>query len=380
MWDRFVAGPSALFGVAVENVEPSHSWSDAVAGFSGAASLSLWLFAQLPQVLKIYEDKSVEGLSGTFLACWFAGDALNFASCIANEALLFQLLLAGYYCLVDSVLVAQYYYYSYIYTPPRRLLMSPKTSLRDNLETYAPQSLPLVFAPASGPLRSLLSASFVASFSKVHAMPMDTPVVDNSLLHRLFVHLSHMNAGQWMAWTCTGLYLFSRVPQLVTNARLKSTKGLSMRLVTFALLGNLFYALSLGFNRDSLAGGDQAVRFWSAQLPYFVGAAGTVTFDLFLLAQYWAYSGLVELGKEDQEGGQKQLAMGSPPTPIAFPADMAPRHIRKLSQLSPLSPMDFLYHPLYGSTGKSPPMVQRHPVLAAPGMSPSSPELFHTDL
>lgn len=342
-----------------------------VSDLSGYLSISLWLFAQIPQVVKIYEDKSVEGLSWLFLTCWYLGDLLNFTSCIINEALAFQILLSGYYCIIDTILVAQFYYYSNMYYNPesrwyhrphsRKLILSPKSSLRENLSMYPDpnvRSLPMVFKSGSFIQKSILSASFISSFSKVQAMPIitgDTPMIDNSLLHRLIVYLSkmHFNLGHCMAWSCTFLYLSSRVPQLVTNYNIKSTEGVSMKLITFALLGNLFYSISLIFNEDSLAGGDVSKRFWDAQLSYFLGACGTVVFDFILISQWWVYKGngvktqRLKINEGESEVDDKLTQQVHP---INFPSTLAPRHAKKLSNFTPLSPMDFLDQPFYGST------------------------------
>ncbi|KAL9940117.1 hypothetical protein V8E36_000822 [Tilletia maclaganii] len=51
--------------------------------------------------------------------------------------------------------------------------------------------------------------------------------------------------GRTSAWTCTVLYLTSRLPQIWTNHVRKSVEGLSMLLFIAAFLGNLFYTISL---------------------------------------------------------------------------------------------------------------------------------------
>lgn len=396
------------------SLEPSWLWfAKPVANVSGCASITLWLFAQIPQVVKIYEDKSVEGLSWAFLACWYLGDLLNFTSCILNEALMFQVLLSGYYCIIDTILVAQYYYYSNMYHNPesrwyhrprsRKLILSPKSSLRENLIMYPseppqPRSLPMVFKSGSFIQKGLLSASFISSFSKVQAVPIDniqTPhLIDNSLLHRLIVHLSqmHFNMGHFMAWTCTFLYLSSRIPQLFANHKLKSTKGISMKLITFALLGNICYSISLIFNEDSIAGGDTSARFWNSQLSYFMGAIGTVIFDFTLICQWFVYRrNDIYFDDDDDDdkitfskskyNSENEQETKQAPNPINFPDTLSPAHVKKLSKSTPLSPMDFLIQPSYGSTEFTP-KRKEIPTMAMTAISPNNSDMeliFHAE-
>ena len=49
-----------------------------------------WLFAQLPQIVKNYQQGSVESLAPTFLLSWMAGDATNLLGCILTDQLVFQ--------------------------------------------------------------------------------------------------------------------------------------------------------------------------------------------------------------------------------------------------------------------------------------------------
>ena len=49
-----------------------------------------WLFAQLPKIVKNYQQGSVESLAPTFLLSWMAGDATNLLGCILTDQLVFQ--------------------------------------------------------------------------------------------------------------------------------------------------------------------------------------------------------------------------------------------------------------------------------------------------
>ncbi|ODV95510.1 hypothetical protein PACTADRAFT_25359, partial [Pachysolen tannophilus NRRL Y-2460] len=228
---------------------------------AGYLSITSWLFAQLPQVIKNYNSKSVDGISLGFLLCWFAGDFLNFLSCLMMEALPFQIILSGYYCIIDSILGFQFFFY---------------TKFKNNYN----------FA-------NLVSSSFIIGFNKAAAVPISfvssSSASSSASASSSFVLpiIGSMSLGKILAWACTFLYLSSRLPQLVHNFQRKSVKGLSVYLVAAALFGNLTYSISLITSESSLDGGEISKQFWEKELSYFIGALGTVIFDLGILIQWY---------------------------------------------------------------------------------------------
>ena len=423
-----------------------------LSGLSGYLSISFWLFAQIPQVIKNHTDKSVDGFSLGFLLCWFAGDFLNLVSCLLNDAMAFQILLSGYYCAIDLVLAFQYYYYKRMYHnpesrwyhPPRRRgkhARSPRTSLRDNLETYGsidtemmidqrmlqqqqPQGQRTVRTLASPGLKAtprnhvkgvfkkqnagiskLVTSALISGFTKVQGLPIvqqyiDTELVrqqqspgildggkeNNSVIYRIVQYLLTMDSyklGKILAWACTALYLVSRIPQIYTNYKLQSTRGISLKLICFALCGNFFYSASLLLSENSTVGGDVSREFWKAELSYLIGAVGTVVFDCSVLVQWYFYdfrssyrrtkSGKLRLisptldaghggdlrhqrhmhslenGGQDAANAAKMISINgrrSTTDPISVSASvkstLSPSHMKKISEFTPLSPMDFL--------------------------------------
>lgn len=368
-----------------------------ISDLSAYLSISFWLFAQLPQVIKNHADKSVEGLSLAFLICWFAGDLLNFVSCILNDALMFQVLLSGYYCTIDLVLGFQFYYYKCMYNnaesswyhhkPSRKLkeIKSPRSSLRSNLERYGSGEIPpesinipkgnakskfigILKSPGNSLTSKLISTSFIAGFSKVQALPISKEFtmaqrkIDNSILHKIIIYILTLDVkstGKILAWACTTFYLISRIPQIITNYKVKSTSGVSLKLVCFALCGNFFYSLSLFLCEDALVGGEISNQFWKAELSYLIGSLGTVSFDFIVLLQWYHYDKKIRHYQHNcshldennnsqifKNNRQKFMVKVNSPLPISSPINfMSPlssNHVRKLSEFTPLSPMDFL--------------------------------------
>jgi uncharacterized protein with PQ loop repeat len=470
---------------------------------SGYLSISFWLFAQIPQVIKNHADKSVEGFSLGFLLCWFGGDFLNLVSCLLNEAMMFQTLLSSYYCLIDCILASQYYFYTKMYhnpesrwyQPPKRRhghshghnhINSPRTSLRDNLENYGPgygsidlnitstcsiksprqhhhhhhhnhhhhsrspqmhsmrrellltpkyktspqqrvrgmfgDRIPEMNVNGEGSdsknkhkratrgvgktgFKKLVSTVLLTGMTKVHTLPIpgegegegeigvetiDSTISsntrNNSVIYRMiqfFLTMNSLRLGKILAWMCTMLYLVSRIPQIYTNYKLQSTSGVSLKLIIFALAGNFFYSMSLLLCESSTVGGEVSREFWQSELSYFIGAMGTVVFDICVVGQWYMYDSGIgsggalqklheheqnELDNNDIDTQfEKKIKVNSPS--ITAPVDvkravngsvlLSPSHRRKLSSFTPLSPMDFL-------------LEERAPVCDDALLSPSS--------
>lgn len=379
--------------------------------YSGYLSIMSWLFAQIPQVLKNYREKDVAGLSGKFLTAWFLGDILNFTSCFLNEAMLFQYLLSGYYCMIDVVLAGQFIYYTYYYDGPRygcSVLLGPTSPalsvrssvrhkmhtdteipLRDQsylvntleadveqvvqtstarqlLQTVSAKSSAKKFAAGAGNAAKF-AGKMLVFLPKAHAAPIGIfgaaaaaagPKQNNSFIHRLLDTWRETDNGKLFGWASAAFYVLSRIPQMITNIRIQTTAGISLKLVLFALIGNLFYAISIVTSGDALMGGDITSQFWRDELCYFVGAVGTVCFDTGILLQ-WLYYDIVfyeqryfrekDDDTDTDEDNGVQMAQRSKPIKFCAPpaAPLSPKHMHKLSEQTPLTPIDFLLDDYY---------------------------------
>ncbi|EIW69410.1 hypothetical protein TREMEDRAFT_73844 [Tremella mesenterica DSM 1558] len=138
----------------------------ATADLLGYASISCWLCAQLPQVIKNARLKSSDGLSLPFLCSWLFGDMTNLIGCILTDQLPFQTYLATYFCIVDFTLLGQFYYYQHILRPS---LPSHETPI-----TYSPrQSLILPPSiPPSSRHRSTSNAAITHSPNRKRPRPL----------------------------------------------------------------------------------------------------------------------------------------------------------------------------------------------------------------
>lgn len=291
----------------------------------GYISVIAWLGAQMPQIIANHRNRSVEGLSLAFLINWFLGDFTNFIGCLLTHQLPFQLLLSIYYLFVDLVLSGQYYYY----TRPHRMhnreahLRRKKSHLRhnntskDTLDSKKPSSIsatviseplciPSKTRASSFNIKSLVTSSFLASFTKVKSMPLNMggesttsssssspPSYSPDFLQTSSVLVvtslvdSH-TIGTVFSWLCACLYLTSRLPQIYKNFKRKSTSGTSILLFAAALTGNTTYTLSILLSPG--ASGPDRGKFLLNALPFLLGAFGTVMFDITIFIQWFIYS------------------------------------------------------------------------------------------
>ncbi|KAH8833681.1 PQ loop repeat-domain-containing protein [Flagelloscypha sp. PMI_526] len=95
--------------------------------------------------------------------------------------------------------------------------------------------------------------------------------------------------GRFFAWLCTTLYLTSRLPQIWKNFVRKSVEGLSMSLFLFAFLGNTFYVASILSSPNMHGDPAEASAFLRESIPFLLGSAGTLMFDVTILTQSSIY-------------------------------------------------------------------------------------------
>ncbi|KAF8523334.1 PQ loop repeat-domain-containing protein [Hysterangium stoloniferum] len=96
--------------------------------------------------------------------------------------------------------------------------------------------------------------------------------------------------GHISAWTCTTLYITSRLPQIWKNYVRKSVEGLSIYLFIFAFLGNFFYVLSILANPKMDLPPPLAKQFLRDSIPYLLGSGGTLIFDVTIVLQSFVYA------------------------------------------------------------------------------------------
>ncbi|KAI9230786.1 MAG: PQ loop repeat-domain-containing protein [Piptocephalis tieghemiana] len=278
---------------------PTHSFLPSCLGYM---SIFFWLNAQIPQLYTNYLLGSAASLSLPFLLIWLLGDITNFFGCILTNQLPFQRYLALYFCLIDLSLLVQFFYYehgwaspitsspvsspSFVETSPSSQRESVHFDLHDEEEDERDND------EGSWSERQCLTASFHSSpphhpnnpraLGRGRAHPPEDGIWEEGEEGSGNEDGAMLTIGMIMAWTCTCLYLSSRIPQIILNYTRGSAEGLSIWMFAFAALGNLTYVLSIALHT-------QGLEEWLNALPYIIGSAGTLSFDATIFAQFWYY-------------------------------------------------------------------------------------------
>ncbi|ORY98517.1 PQ loop repeat-domain-containing protein [Syncephalastrum racemosum] len=273
-------------------------WQECLSLCLGYLSILCWLNAQMPQVLKNYRLQTADSLSFTFLVVWLTGDVANFIGCILTGQMSFQVYLSIYFIAIDTALCIQWLYYvkfpdnrlrqwfvgkqEHVTSTERTPLLTARSG--NNLSTASDVHQKKATGSAA---RALLMIGFMFVLSSpLHLGPQGTqPLTSNTEPMMVAQEVdSDLWVGRFFAWLCTALYLASRLPQIWHNFFHRSVDGLSMALFLCAAAGNLTYTLSIFTNPH------QTRQSLLEAVPYILGSAGTLLFDLTIYIQYRLYN------------------------------------------------------------------------------------------
>ncbi|PWN54310.1 hypothetical protein IE53DRAFT_308543, partial [Violaceomyces palustris] len=236
-------------------------------------SLFCWLVAGNKQLFENYKRGSVEGLSVVFLSQWMLGDATNLIGCVLTHQLSFQIAVATYFCCIDFCIMIQFYYY---WRKGRRATTAQELADGTAGLEASVGSLRTGVRKRHGSYASYQSSTY----------PFGVGALETS---EVLPEASRMRIiGRMSAWTCTVLYMTSRLPQIWANYERRSVEGLSILLFLSAFLGNLTYTISVLAN--PLSSGPSARDYIAESIPFLLGSGGTLIFDLTIMFQWWLWS------------------------------------------------------------------------------------------
>ncbi|ORE04622.1 hypothetical protein BCV72DRAFT_231265 [Rhizopus microsporus var. microsporus] len=291
----YVQWINTLFGDCV------YGNQDAVSLLLGYISICFWLNAQLPQVIENYKMGSADCLSLNFLSIWLAGDTANLIGTILTDQLPFQFYLGIYFVSIDICLLCQWIYYNkykkrqdeYVIIPQEDVITKhPSNSLFQHPAIHSPVNIPVIMNDETTPFSSSASPSKWYTLSLKDQQKLmsvlffftlnitsPTQTTTQTIIENNFVWI-----GRISAWTCTTLYLLSRIPQILKNRRRQSIEGLSISLFVCAACANLTYSLSI------LTHPGHTIESLLEALPYLIGSCGTLIFDFFIFCQFLYYT------------------------------------------------------------------------------------------
>ncbi|XP_068097844.1 lysosomal amino acid transporter 1 homolog [Hyperolius riggenbachi] len=252
---------------------------DVVSVCLGLFSILCFIFASFPQYFISCKTGNMDkALSIWFLLGWLAGDSCNFVGAFLSHQLPIQTYTAVYYVLADVFMLALYLYYKYRNQGNSASLM------------------------VNGVCGFALLGS-VALLSQSSALSATLEVPHLSIRRRLLSiddsdaepFSSQEIAGCVIGSVSSMFYLGSRLPQIITNFRRRSTDGLALSLFCMVILGNLTYGLSILLKNPDK--GQSEGNYILHHLPWLVGSLGVMTLDLIIILQFFVF-------------GEKRLEVG----------------------------------------------------------------------
>ncbi|KAM6336831.1 LOW QUALITY PROTEIN: lysosomal amino acid transporter 1 homolog [Alca torda] len=237
----------------------------------GLVSIFCFAAASFPQFYQACKTGIMDrALSIYFLLGWLGGDLLNLIGSFLADQLPLQVYTAVYYVLADLVMLSLYGYYKV--KNRRRGFAAPINAafVFLSLGTVWTVSLlgrgaAVVQEPAAFKGRSLLSG---------RDEPGPKPFSRSEIV------------GFTIGSVSSVLYLCSRLPQITTNYKRKSTTGVSYSLFA-VMLGNSLYGLSVLLKNPEPGQGEG--DYVLHHLPWLVGSLGVLSLDVVISFQFLAY-------------------------------------------------------------------------------------------
>ncbi|KAF1533319.1 hypothetical protein FQV20_0010134, partial [Eudyptula albosignata] len=239
----------------------------------GLVSILCFAAASFPQFYQACRTGIMDqALSIYFLLGWLGGDLLNLVGSFLADQLPLQVYTAIYYVLADLVMLSLYCYYKVKNRGGGFAALINAAFVFLSLGTVSTVSFlgrgaVVVQDPAAFKVRSLLSARMDELGSK--------PFTRSEII------------GFTIGSVSSVLYLCSRVPQIYTNYKRKSTTGVSYSLFALVMLGNLLYGLSVLLKNPEPGQGEG--NYVLHHLPWLVGSLGVLSLDVVISFQFLAY-------------------------------------------------------------------------------------------
>ncbi|XP_037540287.1 lysosomal amino acid transporter 1 homolog [Nematolebias whitei] len=246
---------------------------DMASVFLGLLSIVCFLVSSFPQYYSSWKKGNMDSaLSIWFLLLWLGGDSCNLVGSYLADQLPLQKYTAVYYVCADLVMLGMYLYYKTRHrTTERRTVLHAAsifcflglTSSLVRLQLFGSE---LEMDSSGFRSRSLLSAADAGSikaFTKKEII------------------------GFTIGSFSSVLYLCSRLPQMYTNFKRKSTEGVSYFLFALVILGNTMYGLSVLLKNPDL--GESENSYLVHHLPWLIGSLGTLSLDLIISVQFLIY-------------------------------------------------------------------------------------------
>lgn len=228
-----------------------------------------------------WKSKSADGISLSFISIWLVGDVLNLAGALWASLLPEVITIAVWFCIVDGLMFASYFYYARYYPTHHRM---------PSHEGAAEETDALVNRRRrSSALTSVVLENTSQSVFTMYVLPM-LFVVGAGCLGYFFSdseaqqpNHSKIDFGpQVIGYLSALMYWGARIPQIIRNHRRKSVEGLSLLFFLFSTLGNITYAGQILFYRSDS-------EYILLNFSWLLGSVGTIFEDAIIYLQFYIY-------------------------------------------------------------------------------------------
>ncbi|XP_034393640.1 lysosomal amino acid transporter 1 homolog isoform X1 [Cyclopterus lumpus] len=241
--------------------------------YLGLLSIVFFMVSSLPQYYSSCKTGNMDrALSIWFLLLWLGGDSCNLVGSFLADQLPLQTYTAVYYILADLLMLAMYFYYKI----SNKMLERRRVLHMVGVACVLGFTTGLAHLPGLGTQHEAVPSGFrgraLLSTADLSSIKAFTP--------REIIGFS-------IGSVSSVLYLFSRLPQMYTNFKRKSTEGVSFFLFALVILGNTSYGLSVLLKNPDEGQGEKS--YIIHHLPWLIGSLGTLSLDLIISLQFLIY-------------------------------------------------------------------------------------------
>ncbi|XP_074537765.1 lysosomal amino acid transporter 1 homolog isoform X2 [Halichoeres trimaculatus] len=241
--------------------------------YAGLLSILCFMVSSLPQYINSCRTGNMDSaLSIWFLLLWLGGDSCNLVGSFLADQLPLQTYTAIYYVVADLVMLGMYFYYKI------RNRTGDSSTIMNVVGAVCILgcTTSLASIPGLGSQQEVISSEFRGrSLLSVPDNNHIKPFTPKEII------------GFSIGSVSSVLYLFSRLPQMYTNYKRKSTEGVSYFLFALVILGNTLYGLSVLLKNPDDGHGETS--YLVHHLPWLIGSLGTLSLDLMISIQFLMY-------------------------------------------------------------------------------------------
>ncbi|XP_056278947.1 lysosomal amino acid transporter 1 homolog isoform X2 [Pseudoliparis swirei] len=246
---------------------------DMASVYLGLLSIVFFMVSSLPQYYSSCKTGNMDrAISIWFLLLWLAGDTCNLVGSFLADQLPLQTYTAVYYMFADLLMLSMYMYYK----------ISNKMLERSRVLHVVGVACVLGFTTSLARLPGLGT-----QHEEVLPGFRGRALLSTADLSPIKAFTTRAMIGFSIGSVSSVLYLSSRLPQMHTNFKRKSTEGVSYFLFGLVILGNTSYGLSVLLKNPDEGQGEKS--YIIHHLPWLIGSLGTLLLDLVISLQFLMY-------------------------------------------------------------------------------------------